>query len=106
MATNSINDMKLAHAVQFLDRVQHQLCLYARANVIGAASPLANQAQRVALANRVLSDSGGMSSKLAVSMVSDASLTATWNGTTDSTVQDETIFAVIHAFWDKWVNVV
>ena len=106
MATNSINDMKLAHAVQFLDRVQHQLCLYARANVIRAASPPANQAQRVALANRVLTDPGNMASKLAVSMVSDASLTTTWNGTTDSTVQDETIFAVVNALWNSWLDIV
>lgn len=108
MATDSINAMKLAHAVQFLDRVQYALCQYAALDVIGDSTPPTNHAARVALAIRVLSDPGNMASKLAVSMVQDANLRLTYQAgpPADSSASDEAIFAVVNALWDKWVDVV
>ncbi len=108
MSVDAVNAMKLAHGAQFLDRVQYQLCSYAVTNVIGAGSPPSNQAARVALANRILADPGNFASKLAVSMVQDAGLRLTYQAgpPVDSSATDETIFAVVNALWDKWVDVI
>ena len=108
MSLDSINAMKLAHGTQFLDRVQYALCQYAAINVIGDVSPPMNQARRVALANRVLGDPGNMASKLAVSMVQDAGLRLTYTAgpPVDSSATDETIFAVVNALWNKWLDVI
>lgn len=100
----SINNMLMAHAAQFLDRVQHELCKYA----LGVRAESPGTDARRALADRVLADPGNFASKLAVGMVSDASLTGTYapGPPVDSSATDASIYAVINALWDKWVNVV
>lgn len=104
----SIDNMKLAHATQFLDRVQHELCKYVTEQVRAEAANAQFHEQRMLLGDRILSDPGNFASKLAVSMVHDASLSGTYAAgpPVDSTATDAAIFAVVNAQYNKWFNVV
>lgn len=104
MPEASVNNMKLAHATQFLDRVQHELVEYA----VGVRGESPGTDARRAVADRVMSDPGNMASKLAVALVSHAELTGTYTAgpPEDSTAPDANIALAIAGLWDKWVNVV
>lgn len=106
MANTAVDNMKLAHGVQFLDRLQYSLCQYAM-SVEAEDAGTTNHPDRVKLANRVLSDPGNMASKLAVALVTGVSIAGTYSAgpPVDSTATDAAIFGQINAFWNNWFGV-
>lgn len=106
MANTAVDNMKLAHGVQFLDRLQYHLCQYAM-TVQAELRDTEFHADRVGVANRVLSDPGNMASKLAVALVGGVSLAGTYAAgpPVDSTATDAAIFGQINAFWNNWFGV-
>lgn len=99
----------MARSERFTARLQYLLGQYAKYVVTATALPAAREASKH-LAARIQSDPGGMTSKIAVSLASDAGVRGTVTGTApalDSTLTDDQLDAVIQAVWNSgaWDNV-
>lgn len=106
MAEPSVGDFALSQSTLFTGRLQYLLERYAKSVETGAGSQTVGS--RV-LAGRVQSDPGDMAGKIAVSLVSDGTVTGTNNGATppDSSLTDTQLDGVIQAVWNSgaWDNV-
>lgn len=107
MADTYVDNMKLAHATQFTDRVQFALCRYIVNTVRAEASSAQFHSERMALGDRIMTDPGAYAGKLAIGMVSDPALKGTYvaGPPTDSSASDAAIDGVVDAQFNKWFNV-
>lgn len=108
MPVNAAQGIQLAQSPVFTGRLQVLLCQYAQVIAVDANA----SALRKNLANRILSDPGGMTGKLAVAFVSHpnieaATLTGT-GATLDITDNDAAIDGVIQSVMNSgvWDNVI
>lgn len=108
MSVNAHEAIDLCQSAKFTGRLQVLLCQYAKVVAIDAA---ASQARKN-LANRILSDPGGMTGKLAVSLVSHGNIkAATLTGagaTLDVTESDAAMDGLVQTIVNSgvWDNVV